>query len=167
MPSPFLVNVGGLRRVPGTRREECRQGPLAGLAVTGSAVPDGGDVVVDVVLESVPGAVLATGTVEAPWRGDCRRCAGEAVGRLRVEVRELFEEQPDPEQTYPLDGDRLDLEPMARDAVLLELPLAPLCSPECQGLCPTCGADRNQGDCGCAPQKVDDRWAALDALREN
>jgi len=105
--------------------------------------------------------------VEAPWRGDCRRCAGEAVGRLRVEVRELFEEQPDPEQTYPLDGDRLDLEPMARDAVLLELPLAPLCSPECQGLCPTCGADRNQGDCGCAPQKVDDRWAALDALREN
>ncbi|MEO7442752.1 MAG: DUF177 domain-containing protein [Acidimicrobiales bacterium] len=167
MPSPFLVSVGGLRRVPGTRRAERRQGAMTGLAVTGSAVPEGGEVVVDVMLESVPGAIVVTGTVEAPWLGECRRCLGEASGEARVEVRELFEEQPDPDQTYPLDGDRLDLALLARDAVLLELPLAPLCSEGCRGLCLTCGVDRNQGDCGCAPEMVDDRWAALDALRNN
>lgn len=167
MPSPFLINVGGLSRAPGTRRAERREGAMAGLAVTGSAVPDGGEMVADVMLESVPGAVLATGFVEAPWRGECRRCLGEASGRVHVQVRELFEERPDPDQTYPLDGDKLDLGPMVRDAVLLELPLVPLCRDECRGLCLTCGADLNQDDCGCAPDLVDHRWAALDALREN
>jgi len=163
MPSPFLVNVGGLRKAAGTRSRQRRAGPLAGLAVTASAVPEGGEVVVEVVLESVPGAVLATGTVAAPWEGACRRCAGTLSGRLAVAVRELFEERPDPDQTYPLDGDRLDLAPMARDAVLLELPLAPLCRPACQGLCPTCGVDRNEGACTCPPRR-DERWGALDAL---
>ncbi len=167
MPSPFVVNVGGLRRVHGTRRAAQCRGPIPGLAVTGSAVPEDADVVVDVVLESVPAAVLATGRVEAPWRGECRRCLGDASGRMHVAVRELFEEQPDPDQTYPLDGDKLDLGPMARDAVLLELPLVPLCREGCRGLCLRCGTDLNQGDCGCAPELVDHRWAALDALREN
>lgn len=167
MPSPFVVNVGGLRRVAGTRRAECRRGTMADLAVSGSAVPEGGEVVVDVVLEAVPGAVVVSGAVEAPWRGECRRCLGEAGGDLRAEVRELFEEQPDPDQTYPLGGDRLDLAPMARDAVLLELPLAPLCTEGCRGLCLNCGADRNRLDCGCVAESRDDRWAALDALREN
>lgn len=130
-------------------------------------MPEGGEVVVDVLLELVPGAVIARGTVEAPWAGECRRCLGAASGRARAEVWEVFEEQHDPEQTYPLHGDQLDLEPMARDAVLLELPLAPLCKVECEGLCPTCGADRNVGGCDCEHTAGDPRWAALDVLREN
>ncbi len=68
------------------------------------------------------------------------------------------------EDAYPMTGNDLDLEPMARDAVLLELPLAPLCAPDCRGLCPQCGANRNLGDCECAPAR-DPRWSALDALR--
>lgn len=167
MTSPFVVQVGALRRAPGTRRAERRQGPMPGLALSGAAVPDDAEVTVEVILESVPGAILATGTVAAPWQGDCRRCLGRAAGEVRVRVRELFEPRPDPEQTYPLGGDTLDLGPMARDAVLLELPLAPLCTEACRGLCPTCGADRNQVACGCVPERVDHRWAALDALHEN
>lgn len=165
--SPFVVNAGTLRRSPGSRRDESRRGPLAGLTVLGSRVPEDADVEVDVVMESMPGAVLVRGTVRAPWRGECRRCLDETSGTLAVEVRELFEERPDPEQTYPLTGDQLDLEPMARDAVLLELPLAPLCKEDCPGLCPDCGADRNSGDCGCLPEVTDPRWAALDALRDS
>jgi uncharacterized protein len=69
------------------------------------------------------------------------------------------------EETYPLLGDHLDLEPLARDAVLLALPLAPLCREDCAGLCPTCGAERAGGACGCDPAPVDPRWAALDVLR--
>ena len=69
------------------------------------------------------------------------------------------------EEAYPLRGDELDLEPLARDAVILELPLAPLCSEGCLGLCPTCGANRNTEPCACAPPS-DPRWSALDALRE-
>ena len=57
-------------------------------------------------------------------------------------------------------------EPLVRDAVLLDLPLAPLCSEECLGLCPQCGANWNEGSCGCPPV-TDARWAALDRLRDS
>jgi uncharacterized protein len=53
-----------------------------------------------------------------------------------------------------------------REAVLLDLPLAPLCRPDCAGLCPECGADLNAGDCGHRPNATDPRWTALDDLRE-
>ena len=51
------------------------------------------------------------------------------------------------EDTYPLEGDQLDLRPLVRDALLLELPLAPLCREDCRGLCAECGADLNLGPC--------------------
>jgi uncharacterized protein len=68
------------------------------------------------------------------------------------------------EDTYPLEGDQLDLRPLVRDALLLELPLAPLCQPDCLGLCPRCGADLNTGPCSCVPDR-DPRWGALDVLQ--
>ena len=55
------------------------------------------------------------------------------------------------EDTYPLEGDQLDLRPLVRDALLLELPLAPLCREDCRGLCAECGADLNLGPCQCRP----------------
>jgi uncharacterized protein len=80
-------------------------------------------------------------------------------------VRELYEPGSDGEETYPLYGDQLDLALLARDAVVLELPQVPLCREDCQGLCPYCGANRNEIDCGHDLVPTDPRWAALDALR--
>ncbi len=68
------------------------------------------------------------------------------------------------DEAYPIIEDRLNLEPMVHDAVVLELPTAPLCREDCRGLCPRCGADRNQEGCDCAAPR-DPRWASLDALR--
>ena len=161
---PFVVGVHALLRDPGSVQRVARRGPLPGLAVTSSRVPDDAEVDVDVALEAVHGGVMARGTVTAPWVGECRRCLGPASGTITTEVCELFQEDSDPETTYPLRGDQLDLEPLARDAVLLELPPVPLCGDDCRGLCPSCGADRNVDPCDCEPPR-DDRWAALDALR--
>jgi len=161
---PFVVHVAQLRRTTGTRWHEERRGVLGGLDCSGSAVPEGAPVEADVDLDAVLGGVAVEGTVRAPWVGACRRCLAPATGILTVGVRELYTEDGDGEETYPLHGDELDLEPLVRDAVLLELPQAPLCGPDCGGLCPVCGANRNEEDCGCeAPRDV--RWAALDALR--
>ncbi len=166
--SPFLVNVAALGLEPGTRRHVNRRGVLGGQpAVTGSSVPSGGEAEADLTLEGVPGGVVARGAVVAPWEGDCRRCLVAVGGELRAQVLEVFERSPDPEQTYPLVGDQLDLEPLARDAVLLELPHVPLCSEGCLGLCSICGADLNEGHCGCPAQVGDPRWAALDVLRQD
>jgi uncharacterized protein len=135
-----------------------------------SSVPDGADASCDVVLESFEGGIDVRGTVQAPWEGVCRRCTCAVGGQLRSEVRERFVEQrsgdaePQDEEAYPIVQDELDLWPMVRDALVLELPLAPLCRPDCRGLCPWCGADRNDTDCGCvAPRDL--RWANLDVLR--
>ena len=65
-----------------------------------------------------------------------------------------------------LPDDRLPLDTMARDALVLGFPAAPLHDPDCQGLCPVCGADRNTGDCGHGgPEIIDPRWAGLAGLR--
>lgn len=162
--SPFAIDVRRLRRAVGTRWERTVCGALDDLAVSGTAVPDGAEVEADIVLESVFGGVSATGTVRAPWTGSCRRCLQPIAGAVEVAVRELYTPDGDGEETYLLDDDVVDLAPLLRDAVLLELPAAPLCRPDCAGLCPSCGADRNVAPCGCEPPR-DERWAALDALR--
>jgi len=164
-PNPFLINVLALRRQPGSTRAEHRSGPLPDLRVSGSAVPPGALVEVDAVLEGVHNGIVVTADVAAPWAGECRRCLRPVSGVVHSHVRELYEEHSDGEETYPLRGDQIDLAPLARDAVLLELPQAPLCLEDCLGLCPECGANRNEGDCGHVISIIDPRWAALDALR--
>jgi uncharacterized protein len=172
---PLVVSITALRRGHEHRRREQRAGRIPGLRITGSAVPERAEVAVDAVIELVDGGVLVTGTVRAPWVGECRRCLVEVQGDLVAPVRELYEgpsghrhaasADSDDDETYPLHGDQLDLTPLARDAVLLELPQAPLCRDDCAGLCPTCGADRNGDPCGCPEQPGDSPWGVLDALR--
>lgn len=165
---PFLVPVTKLRRHPGARQAEQRRGALDELAVAGTHVAAGTPVDVDVTLEVAVGGIAVSGTVATAWRGECRRCACLVEGEVTAEVRELYRpagDAEDEEETYLLGPDYLDLRPLARDAVLLELPIAPLCRADCAGLCPTCGADRNDGPCGCAAPRGDPRWAALDTLR--
>lgn len=172
---PFVVHVARLRRVPGTRWHEVREGPFDPEGIVrpsteaDSLVPAGASATCDVLLEAFAGGVMVTGTVGAPWQGLCRRCAVEVGGELVVGVRERFAPpppagEPEDDEAYPLVDDQLDLGPMVRDAVVLELPLAPVCREACQGLCPHCGADRNEEPCGCVAPR-DPRWANLDVLR--
>ena len=109
-------------------------------------VPEGSPLVVDVRLESVTEGVLVTGTVTGTVTGECGRCLTGFTEDLAVDFVELFaypdsatEETTDPDEVPRLDGDHLDLEPVVRDAVVLSLPLTPLCRPDCGGLCPECG----------------------------
>ncbi len=161
---PFVVHVAKLRRVLGTRWHEVRSGALEDLACSGSEVPAGGLVSADVMLEAIAGGITVVGVVTAPWKGECRRCLQPASGTLHVRVRELYAEGGDGEDVYPLVDDQVDLEDLVHDAVLLELPIAPLCQEGCRGLCPMCGVNRNEQACRCETPR-DERWAALDVLR--
>jgi len=69
------------------------------------------------------------------------------------------------ELAYAFSGDEIDLAPLVRDAVLLNLPAAPLCGEGCLGLCPSCGIDLNRESCDCDRNGYDERWAPLAALR--
>jgi len=173
--SAFVVHVARLRRSPGASWHEVRRGPveMAGpLSASGidpgrSVVPLEADAECDVVLRPFSGGISAQGTVSAPWVGVCRRCTAPVSGELRIPVSERFSDVgtlgPEDEM-YPIEDDTIDLGPMVRDAIVLELPMAPLCREDCRGLCPQCGADRNEGECGCVAPR-DPRWANLDVLR--
>jgi uncharacterized protein len=164
---PFLVDVVALRRHPGHREHLVCHGRLDGLVVTGSAISERADVAVDVVLEAVEGGLVVKGTVSAPWVGECRRCLRELSGEAVATVEEVFVAEPEPGETWPLERDQIDLEPLVREVLVLELPLALLCRDDCAGLCPRCGADRNEGTCRCVVGEPDPRWAALDVLRQD
>jgi uncharacterized protein len=165
MAQPVLrIGVMELRRRPGTQRDVHISTSIPGLAITSAHVPDDAELVLDATLESVEGgAITVTGSVEVPWAAECRRCLDEVGGVLDVEVREVFELHPT-DDTYPIDGDEVDLEPVVRDAALLSLPLAPLCGPDCRGPAPDQLPVVVEGEEPSEPAR-DPRWAALDELR--
>jgi uncharacterized protein len=161
----LVVPVADLLRRPGSIRDEHREAVLDGLEVSGSAVVEGAPVVVDAHLESVNEGIVATGHLRAPWRGECRRCLMPVEGELEATLLEVFEPEPVEGETRRLEGTTIDLEPVARETVLLELPLAPLCTEACRGLCDQCGANRNEDPAHAHDAPGDPRWSALDALR--
>jgi uncharacterized protein len=170
---PFVVHVARLRRDAAASLHVVCQGPVAlagpleepGIDPGRSVVPPGEEAECDLVLRPFSGGIAAVGTVRAPWTGICRRCTTAVEGELRLAVRERFVDAPGPdEDSYPIVDDTIDLGPLVRDAIVLELPMAPLCREDCQGLCPQCGADRNEAPCACVAPR-DPRWANLDVLR--
>ena len=170
MASPkagLRFNVADLLYRPGARRRVQGSAALDALRVVGSTVPARAEASVEALLEWVNDGILATGKAAAPCEAECRRCLATVRGQVTAEFQELFEAQWREGETYPLKGDQIDLGPLTREALLLELPLAPLCREDCAGLCPTCGADLNTGPCPCPPDDVDPRWATLDVLRND
>jgi uncharacterized protein len=163
------IHVADLLRHLGSRLDVEADAVLPGLTTSTAAVPDGAEVHVVASVESTAsGSVSVTGQVRAPWVGECRRCLRAVDGALTADVAEVFETSPVEGETYPLVDELVDLEPMVRDAVLLALPLAPLCTDDCRGPRPDDFpvepvADEPAAD---APPARDPRWAALDQLSD-
>jgi len=165
---PLRVSVAELRRRLGTRKHFRTRVALDGLAVSTAAVPSDGEIDVDLELESISNGLVAEGTVSAPWQAECRRCLDPVQAEVEVHVKEIFERDPVEGETYKLGEDQVDLEPMVRDAVLLALPLAPLCRPDCPGPAPDAFPTGPVDDVVAAEADAarlrEQRWSALDQL---
>jgi DUF177 domain-containing protein len=157
---PFLIPTADLARRPGAQQRIVAAGPLADVALS-SARMTGDDVTVAVPIESQGETVTVTGTARGRWVGECRRCLETTGGDLEVQLSEVFEPHAVEGETYPLDGDALDLEPLLREAFALALPLAPLCDEACAGPDP----EAHPVGTGDAEPAADPRWSALDSLR--
>lgn len=150
-----------------------------GLGVAMARVPAGSPIELDLRLESVMEGILVTGSADLEIAAECSRCLDPVSWHEDVDLSELFrypatdargglveEELEEDEDPLPeVQGDLIDLLPVLRDAVVIDLPLAPLCSDDCRGLCPTCGF-RLEDDPEHAHEEIDPRWAALAALTE-
>lgn len=125
--------------------------------------------------------VYVQGRFAAFVRLACSRC----LARYRTEVAERFsltyaprkqmpeqqrpgeevEVSDDEVDLTPFDGDQIDLTEGLQEQLVMALPLKPLCSDDCKGICPRCGADLNQGPCNCPGEEVDPRLAVLAKLK--
>jgi uncharacterized protein len=129
--------------------------------------------------------VLVKARATVPLAGQCKRCLkpvalDEPLDLLRTwvpadqahqgerhhkgeETEASFDPDTVDEEAY--EGKEIDLAPALREQVLLSVPASPLCREDCKGLCPTCGKDLNEGECGCDRTAVDPRWAALKGIQ--
>jgi uncharacterized protein len=144
--------------------------------------PDAGEGTADLDLYADGTHVFAAGTFKGHLVVACSRCVGPVRLDLDEKLRVTFMppgEMPEEEatgsdegpevraedlDTFPFDGERVDLEPVLREQFVLAVPFAPLCSATCKGLCPQCGIDLNTGTCRCE-RPVDPRLAALKGLK--
>ena len=170
---PLVVDTTKLPRQPGATRALKRVIPApADLSLELISVPAGSDVELDLVLTSVSEGVYISGSVRGSLTGECGRCLNEISQPFDVSIAELFayadsttEETTDEDEVGRMHGDLIDLEPAVRDAVVLALPLSPLCREDCPGLCAECGA--RLADSGPAHEhgdKIDPRWGLLAQL---
>jgi uncharacterized protein len=180
--TPLVVDTRELGRRPGSMRTLLRTAPAPErLGVDLIGVPPGAELELDLRLESVVEGVLVSGTATVPLSGECGRCLEPVVDEMTVDLQELYLYEGDDrrhrgtspedaeEETSRMEGDLLDLEPVLRDAVVLALPLTPLCREDCSGLCAECGARLDDLPAGERDQHAhgapDPRWAGLEGLR--
>lgn len=169
--APFVLATHELGRRPGSTQKVSLTVPAPADLGLGAVVgvPEGTEIELDLRLESVMEGVLVSGTVRAPYTGECVRCLEPVDGEVVAEVQELYvyPERADDAETddeeLRVEDDLLDLEQPVRDAVVLALPQSPVCRDDCPGLCPDCGA-RLADDPDHAHDTTDPRWVALAGL---
>ncbi|MEW1864736.1 DUF177 domain-containing protein [Streptomyces sp. NBC_00669] len=184
--NPLVFDTHELGRRPGAMKKVSRT--VSAPKDLGIAdviwVPEGNDVELELRLESVMEGVLVTGTAHAPLTGECTRCLEPLERELDAEFQEMFS-YPDADtrtarrdeagddaaaseedDVLYLEDDLFDLEPVLRDAVVLALPMQPVCREDCPGLCSQCGA-RLADDPDHHHEATDIRWAALQDFQQN
>jgi uncharacterized protein len=168
---PFVIDTRTLGRRPGSMRKDSYTVPApADLGVEMVGVPEGTDIELDIRLEAVMEGVLVSGTARAPLSGECARCLEPLTSSIEVEFQELYvysdtrSGESAEEDERRLEGDLIDLEPVVRDAMVLALPLSPLCQDDCPGLCTDCGVRLADAEPDHHHDAADPRWAALQGM---
>ena len=174
---PFVIDA----REPGRRVGHSKHIATSAMTVDamGTAVIGvlaGTNIDLDIDLQAVGEGILVTGTATAPVVGECSRCLTEIRYTEHIELADLFSYPPtdargrvlhaeveEDEDTLWVVEDHIDLEPVITDALVLGLPLAPLCRLDCPGLCPECGESLSEQPEHSHPLH-DPRWAALATL---
>ena len=178
----FQLNTFELPRRAGEMKEYQLDIPVKeNFGVPLISVPAGEFIEVDVRLESVTEGVLLSADVYAVAKGECIRCLDPVEIVIERKIQELYNYEPtnergkkkkrdedeidlDLEDELMMDGNIMDLETPIRDAVVLTLPINPLCDEECLGLCPECGGKWADLPEDHAHEVIDARWASLGSL---
>jgi uncharacterized protein len=164
MPKPLVVNAVELLRRPGSTKDIDVEVAASDCEFNDSRIDDQ-PIHVRLHLEALSDGIAVTGVVAAHWHGECRRCLTPVSEVAYVDIDELYQIAVTDPDAFLIENDQLTLLPMVRENVLIAVPLWLLCRPDCTGLCPECGIDRNVSTCSCQPVVADERWSALQELK--
>lgn len=159
----FVVAISKLLAGPSAPLRVSREGHFDDLFVTSSRIIPEEPAGFDGQLEAAHPGVMVRGRVFGSWQGECVRCLEEARGQISTQVDEIFEpkelidQYEEPDEIYTYEFEQVDLEPLVCDALVLELPVVPLCSSDCRGLCVQCGINLNEVAAGRASHHCDDQ----------
>jgi uncharacterized protein len=121
-------------------------------------------------ISRTPQGLLLTGQFQSSLKVECVRCLREFETTIRWDMTEMFafsQKSITESDLLVPDDAQLDLAPLIRDYALTEIPISPVCKPNCKGLCPTCGLDRNTKECGHRTDSNDSPFASLKDLLKN
>lgn len=131
-----------------------------------ATIPVGEVIEVNLRLESVHEGILATGEVDTTAIAECSRCLEPLKLAVEVDFQELFAYSLEQEDDFLVQEERIDLEQAITDAVVLSLPFKPVCSQDCLGLCPECGAKMAEDPNHVHQVQIDSRWSELESFRK-
>jgi uncharacterized protein len=133
----------------------------------------------DLILDNLLGSVRITrtaqglllhATMQATTPSQCVRCLSDFTLPLEIDFTELYaftrNGVTESGLLLPYDA-QIDLSPLVREYMLLAIPIQPLCSPDCKGLCPICGANQNEGICDHPEEEIDPRFSVLKTWLKN
>ena len=160
---PFTVDVSNLLQRPGARRRVVLSGALV---LELDQVDDSGPINADLEVQETGGSVLVRGEVTSYLRMRCNRCLGEVPSDLSISLVQLYVTEPDEDVPRIGSDGSIDLSDVIHDELCLSVPLVPLCSGTCRGLCPTCGTDLNVEPCEGHTAERGSPFAALEGWLE-
>jgi uncharacterized protein len=162
-----LANIAGTPGARGSFEISEGFGPAEG-------IPAVGPVLGEITVENTGSLLLVRGRLRAVLRLACARCLSDTEQTVEVEVEEEFASQGAGPEVVTVDREEpeasaisdyvLDLHEFVRQQVMVRMPMAPLCRPDCRGICPQCGQNLNSGHCECEVEGSDARWAKLGQL---
>lgn len=163
----FVISVKSLMGRPGTMNEYSY--PVALQEAWGTElvrIPAGKEIDLDFRLESVHEGILASGDAAGDAETECSRCLREINHEFNVAFQELFAYSGQLEDDLEVVSESVDIEEVVRDAVVISFPFQPVCSPNCLGLCVSCGVNLNENPDHAHEEPIDSRWAELEKLRK-
>ncbi|UCC67943.1 MAG: DUF177 domain-containing protein [Armatimonadota bacterium] len=125
-------------------------------------------------MENTGSLLLVRGRLRGALRLSCSRCLADFERPLTLDIEEGFATEDTAPDIQTIDRDEpeasaisdyvLDLSELVRQQIVVDVPMAPVCRPDCSGICPHCGHNLNHGPCECLPERPDSRWARLQDL---
>lgn len=167
----MTIDVSGILKELGGKIEVNGEVEISEVEFKGERYTLEGPLKVNGIISNNGKALVLTADVEAEMGTQCARCLDDIIVDAGFSMEESFVQSesdiPEDDDIIVFDGYTIELDDVVEDNLIMNIKGRYLCDEDCKGLCPQCGANLNDGECGCSREFIDPRWAGLADLMNN